>query len=156
MRFLFFDEVLDYEPGKRVLGKKTYSFDGAYFTEHFPTRPVVPATLVMESFAQVAGWFNYMLHDCTVRMVVALVEEARLLRQVRVGETVHFEVALSFRHHDGSTVGGEARVGDEVVGRVERLVFANQVVPPGGFSRGELRHFDYVIECSPALARYRR
>jgi len=151
VRFLFFDEIVSYEPGRRVLGKKTFAFDGAYFTAHFPRRPIVPASLVMESLAQVAGWFNYQLHDRSVRMVVALVESARLERHVRVGETLMLDVALTYRHPDGATMRGVARSGDEVVGSVERMVFANQAAGAEGFSRRELEHYEYMTSGSPAL-----
>ncbi len=148
MRFLFFDEILECEPGRRALGKKTFSFDGHYFNRHFTRRPIVPATLVMEAVAQVAGWLNFVTHDRRIRTVVALAEEARLRRQIRVGETVHLAAEFVYLHPGGATMRGEAIIDGEVVGDVKRLVFANQDVGEEGFSAAELEHFDYLVSGS--------
>ena len=148
MRFLFFDEILEHEPGRRALGKKTFSFDGHYFNQHFSRRPIVPGTLVMEAVAQVAGWLNFVTHDERIRTVVALVEEARLLRQIRVGETAHLAAEFLYLHPGGATMRGEAIIDGEVVGKVERLVFANQAVREEDFSTAELEHFAYLVSGS--------
>ena len=61
-------------------------------------------------------------------MVVALVEEVEIHRQVRSGETLDLEVWLVHRHLNGVTMRCQARVGDEPVATVERMVFANQKI----------------------------
>jgi 3-hydroxyacyl-[acyl-carrier-protein] dehydratase len=145
MRFLFFDRVLEIALGERILATKAVTLDGDYFTAHFPGRPVMPATLIVEAIAQAAGWLNFLTHGQSIRMVVALVEGVLLHRQVLPGETLELEARMLFRHPEGVTMEGAARVGEETVATVERLVFANQEVGRSHFSRRELEHYRYIM-----------
>jgi len=55
MRFLFVDEILEMEPGRRIRASKFISPDEDYFHDHFPGFPVVPGVLLTEMMAQTAG-----------------------------------------------------------------------------------------------------
>jgi 3-hydroxyacyl-[acyl-carrier-protein] dehydratase len=50
--FLLIDEVLELEPGKRVVARKLVRPDEWYLTGHFPGRPVMPGVLIVEAMAQ--------------------------------------------------------------------------------------------------------
>ena len=50
--FLLVDEVLELEPGRRVLGRFLVPEDGWWFRGHFPDRPVMPGVLTIEAIAQ--------------------------------------------------------------------------------------------------------
>jgi 3-hydroxyacyl-[acyl-carrier-protein] dehydratase len=50
--FLLIDEVLELEPGARVVARKTVRPDEWYLTGHFPGRPVMPGVLIVEALAQ--------------------------------------------------------------------------------------------------------
>lgn len=150
MRFLFYDKILELEPGKRALGRVLVSIQGEYFTEHYRRAPLLPATLVIESLAQVSGWLNFTLHNHSIRMVVALVEEVTIHRQVSSGEVLDLEAWLIHRHINGVTMRCQARVGCEPVATVERMVFANQTIDPSELSEREMEHFRYVSGYSGA------
>ena len=144
MRFMFFDRVLELTVGERILATKAITLDGDYFTAHFRGRPVMPATLIVEAIAQTAGWLNFLSNGESIRMVVALVENVVIHRQVLPGEILELEARMVFRHREGATMEGEARSGGETVATVERIVFANQEVDRSLFSPREIEHYNYV------------
>jgi 3-hydroxyacyl-[acyl-carrier-protein] dehydratase len=50
--FLLIAEVLELEPGARVIARKTVRPDEWYLAGHFPGRPVMPGVLIVEALAQ--------------------------------------------------------------------------------------------------------
>ncbi len=53
--FLFVDRIIELEKYKRAVGLKNVTHDEPFFAGHFPTYPVMPAVLILEAMAQVAG-----------------------------------------------------------------------------------------------------
>ena len=50
--FLLVDEIVELEPGKRVVGRRLIRADDWWFPGHFPERPVMPGVLTIEAIAQ--------------------------------------------------------------------------------------------------------
>jgi 3-hydroxyacyl-[acyl-carrier-protein] dehydratase len=53
--FLFVDRIIELEKYKRAVGLKNVTVNEPFFVGHFPERPVMPAVLILEAMAQVAG-----------------------------------------------------------------------------------------------------
>lgn len=53
--FLLIDRVIELEPGKSAVGIKNVTINEPYFQGHFPTEPIVPGVLLIESCAQLAA-----------------------------------------------------------------------------------------------------
>ncbi len=52
--FLLVDRILEQGEGE-IVGVKNITINEPYFVGHFPGHPVVPAALIIEAMAQVAG-----------------------------------------------------------------------------------------------------
>ena len=47
--FLLIDEIIELVPNERAVGLKYVAIDEPYFKGHFPTAPVMPGVLIIES-----------------------------------------------------------------------------------------------------------
>ncbi|MCF7908529.1 MAG: 3-hydroxyacyl-ACP dehydratase FabZ [Candidatus Omnitrophica bacterium] len=52
--FLFIDEVIEVDEGKRIVAKKYLDPKADFFKGHFPGNPVMPGVLTIEAMAQAA------------------------------------------------------------------------------------------------------
>jgi 3-hydroxyacyl-[acyl-carrier-protein] dehydratase len=50
--FLLLDEVVELQPGERVVARKQVRPDEWYLAGHFPGRPIMPGVLIVEAMAQ--------------------------------------------------------------------------------------------------------
>lgn len=53
--FLLVDRILEFEPGRRIVGLKNVTINEPFFTGHFPDHPIMPGVLIVEAMAQVGG-----------------------------------------------------------------------------------------------------
>jgi UDP-3-O-[3-hydroxymyristoyl] N-acetylglucosamine deacetylase / 3-hydroxyacyl-[acyl-carrier-protein] dehydratase len=53
--FLLVDSVVEFEPGKRIVGIKNVTVNEPFFIGHFPGRPIMPGVLIVEAMAQTGG-----------------------------------------------------------------------------------------------------
>jgi 3-hydroxyacyl-[acyl-carrier-protein] dehydratase len=93
--FLLLDEVLELEPGERVVARKLVRPDEWYLSGHFPGRPIMPGVLIVEAMAQ-AGAVAVLSEEAN-RGKLALfagIDGVRFKRVVEPGDELELTCAL--------------------------------------------------------------
>ena len=143
MRFLYYDRIVEMQPGRRALATKAISIGDEFLPEHYPLRPIMPASLVLESVTQVAGWLYIVTQQFAISTVLGLLEGAQFVGDARAGQTLELEAWMQYGHRDGATLSGVARADGREVLRVNRLVFASRpLTDPANIAESrELFHY---------------
>jgi 3-hydroxyacyl-[acyl-carrier-protein] dehydratase len=93
--FLLIDEVLELEPGERVVALKRVREDEWYLRGHFPGRPVMPGVLIVEAMAQTGAVAVLSEEENRGRIALfAGIDDTRFKRIVEPGEELQLECTL--------------------------------------------------------------
>jgi 3-hydroxyacyl-[acyl-carrier-protein] dehydratase len=99
MRFKLLDTILD-QSSDRIVAIKQVSLAEEYLADHFPTFPVLPGVLMVETMVQAA---RQMLADRgDPRLVLGEVRALKFGSFVRPGEALEVEVTVSKTLEDGA------------------------------------------------------
>ena len=93
--FLLVDRLVDIVKGERAVGIKNVTVNEPFFEGHFPSRPIMPGVLIVESMAQTAGCL--VLHtlgtDADNKLVYFMtIDDARFRRPVTPGDQMRVHV----------------------------------------------------------------
>jgi 3-hydroxyacyl-[acyl-carrier-protein] dehydratase len=93
--FLLIDEVLELEPGERVVALKHVRDDEWYLRGHFPGRPVMPGVLIVEAMAQTGAVAVLSEEQNRGRLALfAGIDDTRFKRIVEPGDVLQLECTL--------------------------------------------------------------
>ena len=116
--FLMIDRVVDLVPGEGAIGIKNVSINESYFQGHFPSRPVMPGVLIIESMAQTAA----VLVVATLGSAMAgklvyfmSLDDCRFRRPVVPGDQLFVHVARKHRRRNVWKFTARAVVEDQTV-----------------------------------------
>ena len=116
--FLLIDEVLELDPGKRVVARKTVRAEEWYLTGHFPGRPVMPGVLIVEAMAQTGAVAVLSEEDNRGRMALfAGIDNVRFKRIVEPGDTLELTCELERVRGPIGRGAASARVDGELAAR---------------------------------------
>jgi 3-hydroxyacyl-[acyl-carrier-protein] dehydratase len=125
--FLLVDEILELEPGKRVVGRREIRADDWWFPGHFPERPVMPGVLTIEAIAQ-AGAVAVLADPANAGKIpfFEVIYPSPVKRVVEPGDMLTLE--CEFVRVRGPIAKGEGRalVGDEVAAEAKLTVFVGE------------------------------
>jgi 3-hydroxyacyl-[acyl-carrier-protein] dehydratase len=124
MRYLLIDRVLEVVPGERIVAVKNVTLESSYLEQHFPDFPLYPGALVIESFAQAAGYLiartELVLEGRETVRVLSGIERARFMRPVFPGDQLRIDARLVRRAPAVATC--------RIVGTVEGTTVARAVL----------------------------
>lgn len=119
--FLLVDKVTELEEGKRAVGIKNVTVNEPFFQGHFPSNPIMPGVLIVESLAQVGAVMLLSMPENKGKLgVFTGISSMKFRKQVVPGDTLLLEVELvTYRHGMGkanvkATVDGSVAAAGEI------------------------------------------
>ena len=122
--FLLVDEILELEPGKRVLARREIRADDWWFPGHFPERAVMPGVLTIEAIAQ-AGAVAVLADEANRGKIpfFAGIDDCRFKRVVEPGDVLTLECEFVRVRGPIAKGRGRATVGGELAAEAMLTVF---------------------------------
>ena len=122
--FLLIDEVVELEPGERVVARKTVRPDEWYLSGHFPGRPVMPGVLIVEALAQTGAVAVLSQEENRGKLALfAGIDDCRFKRIVEPGDLLELRCELERVRGPIGRGKAEARVDGQLACRA-MLTFA--------------------------------
>lgn len=75
MRFNLVDRILEVEPGRKIRVVKNLTLAEEYLADHFPTFPVMPGVLMLQTLVEAGAWLLRITED--FRHSVIVLREAK-------------------------------------------------------------------------------
>lgn len=129
--FRFVDAILELVPGKAALG--TYLLKGSedFLRGHFPAQPILPAVIMVEAIAQVAG--VALQSDPEIPPMPDLrltaIRNVKILGTATPGETLQIEATVQGRMGNLVQATGSVRVGDKVIAEGQVTMSGGSATP---------------------------
>ena len=116
--FLLIDEVLELEPGSRVVARKSVRPDEWYLQGHFPGRPIMPGVLIVEAMAQTGAVAVLSEEENRGRLALfAGIDDVRFKRLVQPGDVLDLTCELERVRGPIGKGRATAKVGGELAAR---------------------------------------
>lgn len=118
--FLFLDRILEWDPGKRIVGIKNVTIDEPFFQGHFPETPIMPGVLIVEAMAQ-AGGFLALKEEGNGKKIAyfAGIDNCKFRRPVVPGDQLRLEATVIARKGPVWKMHGEATVDGVFVAKAD-------------------------------------
>lgn len=111
MRFNLIDRILDIQPGRSIEAVKNLTLGEEYLADHFPTFPVMPGVLMLETLVEAGAWLLRLTDD--FRHSVIVLREARNVKYgtfMEPGRQMRIGVELSERDGDRAVFKGKGEM----------------------------------------------
>ena len=138
-------EVL--KKGRYAVATKSFSGSEDFFEDHFPGKPLVPQTLMIEMVAQTGGVLFGFGFDFNKEVILAKISEAKFTREVAAPCDFLIRAELEEEREEGAWIFGRVSVASETVAEVRMLLvtFDSLEGGPGKrivFNDGFLEHYN--------------
>jgi 3-hydroxyacyl-[acyl-carrier-protein] dehydratase len=116
--FLLLDEVLELEPGRRVVARREVRAEDPWFAGHFPERPVMPGVLIVEAMAQAGAVAVLWQEENRGKLAFfAGIDDCRFKRVVEPGDTLTLTCEIETVRGPIGRGKATAHVGQELAAR---------------------------------------
>ncbi len=131
MRWGLIDRIDEMVEGEHARGARTYPADLPLFIDHFPSYPVVPGVLVLESLAQLSG----KLIGYTVRRqrgdwpfpILSMMDRVKFRKFIRPDQEITLETRFVALREESAVMAVKARIGRKVHSQAEQFFVFNAV-----------------------------
>lgn len=129
--FLLLDRIVEWEPGRRIVGIKNVTINEPFFTGHFPGYPIMPGVLIIEALAQVGGFLALKaMHDERKIAYFAGIDNCKFRRPVAPGDRLRLECTIIARKGPVWKMHGQATVDGVLVAKADLTASLGE--QPGG------------------------
>jgi 3-hydroxyacyl-[acyl-carrier-protein] dehydratase len=111
MRFNLVDRIVEVQPGKALLAVKNLTLGEEYLADHFPTFPVMPGVLMLETLVEAGAWLVRITDDFKHSVIV--LREARNVKYgtfMEPGRQMSVRVELVEQDDSSATFKGKGEV----------------------------------------------
>lgn len=118
--FLLVDRILEWVPGRFIVGIKNVTINEPFFAGHFPGHPIMPGVLIVEAMAQTGG--IAVLKELGMEGKLAYfagIDNCRFRRPVYPGDQLVMKVTITAHKGPVWKMHGEARVGDALAAEAD-------------------------------------
>jgi 3-hydroxyacyl-[acyl-carrier-protein] dehydratase len=124
MRFHLIDRIVEVQPGRSLAAYKNLTLGEEYLADHFPTFPVMPGVLMLQTLVEAGAWLLRLTED--YRHSVIVLREVKNIKYgtfMEPGRSMDVSVELAERTADLATIKGKGEMeGQQTVSA--RLVLA--------------------------------
>jgi 3-hydroxyacyl-[acyl-carrier-protein] dehydratase len=111
MRFNLVDRIVEVEPGRALRATRNLTLGEEYLADHFPTFPVMPGVLMLQTLVEAGAWLLRVTEDFGHSVIV--LREARNVKYgtfMEPGRQMQIAVGLLERNGPLATLKGKAEV----------------------------------------------
>ena len=121
------DRIIEIEHGKTLTAIKNVTINEPYFTGHFPSQPIMPAVLILESMAQAGAFLvlNSVPEPLKKNMLFSSITNSKFRVPIVPGDQVKIDMKLAKIRLGAVKLIGKAFVDDKLV--AEANLMANIV-----------------------------
>lgn len=112
MRFALIDRIVEVAPGKSLRAYRNLTLGEEYLADHFPTFPVMPGVLMLQTLVEAGAWLLRLSDD--FRHSVIVLREAKNVKYgsfMVPGHRLDLEVELVSRDGTTATLKGKGQTG---------------------------------------------
>ncbi len=134
MRFFLIDKIIAWEPGIQGRAVKNIALSEDFFDDHFPLKPIMPGSLIVEGMAQISGLLLEESVRCesgrNIKALMSIIKEAKFRRPAYPGDRLEYRATVGSFNEMGGTAHVKAYVSEELAAECQLLFSFHEIHNP--------------------------